>query len=305
MLSQTVTEQIVYLNGLYLPMCESQISTQDRGFLFGDGVYEVIPVYERTVFSFDEHLARLKNSLKATSIPNPLTDAEWLNLLNTLVAKHSWDNQFIYLQVTRGIQMQRDHMPADCLTPTLYAYSNPLKAVSDDIIKNGIKAITLDDIRWLNCDIKAITLLPNVMLKLACKHRNADDAILIAPNGNITEGTASNVFIVKNNTLLTPPNSSAILPGITRLLINRIAKAHGITVLEQNLTLDDLTSADEIWLASSTKEALPITQLNDLPVGSGKPGALWQLMRQHYQTYKHDFVAQYLAQQVQQQQQQQ
>jgi D-alanine transaminase len=301
--SQTVAEQIVYLNGHYLPMSESQISTQDRGFLFGDGVYEVIPVYSRTLFSFDEHLDRLKNSLRATSITNPLTDAQWRNLLNTLIAKHPWDDQFIYLQVTRGIQMQRDHMPADCLTPTIYAYTNPLKPVSQSIIEHGIKAITLDDIRWLNCDIKAITLLPNVMLKLACKHRDADDAILIAPNGHVTEGTASNVFIVKNGDLLTPPNSSAILPGITRLLINRIAKAHGINVLEQALTLNDLTTADEIWLASSTKEALPITQLNAVAVGAGKPGAVWQLMRQHYQAYKHDFVAQYLAEQQQQQQQ--
>jgi D-alanine transaminase len=285
-----LVEQIVYLNGQYLPMIESQISTQDRGFLFGDGVYEVIPVYSRHMFAIDEHLQRLKNSLKATSIPNPLTDIEWLELLNTLIAKHPWQDQYIYLQVTRGIQMHRDHLPADCLTPTLYAYTNPLKAVSEDVLENGLTAITLEDIRWLNCDIKAVTLLPNIMMKLAAKARNADDAILVSREGLITEGTASNCFIVKDGTLMTPPNGSSLLPGVTRLVIERIAIAHDIPMLEQEITLTDLESADEIWLSSSTKEALPVTRLNDLAVGTGKPGAVWQKMRGFYQAYKLAFI---------------
>ena len=286
-----INVQIVYLNGHYLPMLESQISTQDRGFLFGDGVYEVIPVYNRKLFAFPEHLQRLKNSLQAVSIQNPLTDAEWLEILNTLIARHPWTDQYIYLQVTRGIQMQRDHMPAECLTPTLYAYTNPLKAVSDSILENGITAITLEDIRWLNCDIKAITLLPNIMMKLAAKARNADDAILVSKEGFITEGTASNCFIVKDGTLITPPNSHSILPGVTRLVIERIAKAHGITMLEQAISLSELENADEVWLSSSTKEALPITRLNDLAVGTGKPGAVWQKMHRFYQQHKLAFIA--------------
>jgi D-alanine transaminase len=285
-----IAEQIVYLNGQYMPMMASQISTQDRGFLFGDGVYEVIPVYERKLFAFAEHLQRLKNSLQATSIPNPLTDTEWLELLNTLIAKHPWQDQYIYLQVTRGIQMHRDHLPEDCLTPTLYAYTNPLKAVSEDILENGLTAITLEDIRWLNCDIKAITLLPNIMMKLAAKARNADDAILVSREGFITEGTASNCFIVKDGTLMTPPNGNSLLPGVTRLLIERIALAHDIPLLEQEIALTDLESADEIWLASSTREALPVTRLNDLAVGTGKPGAVWQKMRRFYQAHKLAFI---------------
>ena len=289
-MNDSVNQQIVYLNGSYLPMMESQISTQDRGFLFGDGVYEVIPVYQRKLFRFDAHIQRLKNSLTATSITNPLSDSEWLEMLETLVAKHDWQDQYIYLQVTRGVQMQRDHLPADCLTPTIYAYTNPLKPVADNIIKNGIKVVSLDDIRWLSCDIKAITLLPNVMMKLAAKSQGADDAILITREGNISEGTASNTFIVKDGNLITPPNSNQILPGITRMVIESIASEHHIPMIEKNITLEDLNSADEIWLSSSTKEALPVTQLNGQAVGTGKPGALWLQMREHYQQHKQKFI---------------
>jgi len=289
-MTDSVNQQIVYLNGSYLPMMESQISTQDRGFLFGDGVYEVIPVYQRKLFRFDAHIQRLKNSLTATSIINPFSDSEWLEMLETLIAKHDWQDQYIYLQVTRGVQMQRDHLPADCLTPTIYAYTNPLKPVAENIIENGIKVVSLDDIRWLRCDIKAITLLPNVMMKLAAKSQGADDAILITREGNISEGTASNTFIVKDGALITPPNSNQILPGITRMVIESIATEYNIPMLEKNITLDDLNSADEIWLSSSTKEALPVTQLNGQAVGKGKPGALWLQMREYYQQHKQKFI---------------
>jgi len=289
-MSDTISQQIVYLNGSYLPMADSQISTQDRGFLFGDGVYEVIPVYQRKMFRFAEHLERLKNSLQAVSIVNTLTDSEWQHMLKTLIEKHDWQEQFIYLQVTRGVQMQRDHMPADCLTPTIYAYTNPLKPVAKSVIENGIKVVTLDDIRWLRCDVKAITLLPNVMMKLAAKSQGADDAILITREGTISEGTASNAFIVKDGHLITPPNSNKILPGITRLVLESIAKEHKIPMIEKSITLDELNSADEIWLSSSTKEALPVTELNGQPVGEGKPGPLWHKMRGYYQQHKQKFI---------------
>ncbi|MCF6298625.1 MAG: D-amino acid aminotransferase, partial [Thiomicrorhabdus sp.] len=269
-------EQIVYLNGHFMPMADSKISTQDRGFLFGDGVYEVIPVYNTQLFSFKEHLQRLKNSLAAVSISNPLTDSEWLTLLNTPIEKHPWQDQYIYLQVTRGVQMQRDHLPAEDLTPTVYAYTNPLKPVASHIIENGIKVITLEDIRWLKCDIKAITLLPNVMMKLAAKAQNADDAILVSREGLITEGTASNAFMVKDGTIFTPPISHQLLPGITRQVIERIANAHNIPLIEQNISEAMLNEADEIWLSSSTKEALPVTTLNGHAVGTGKPGPIWK-----------------------------
>lgn len=291
-MSDIISQQIAYLNGLYIPLAEAQISPQDRGFLFGDGVYEVIPVYNKTLFYFDEHLQRLKNSLAATGIANPLSDAQWEDILNTLIEKHSWQDQFIYLQVTRGVQMQRDHMPADCLSPTIYAYTNPLKSLTDEVLAKGVKVVTLEDIRWLRCDIKAITLLPNVMLKLAAKQQGADDAILISRDGYVAEGTASNAFIVKNGKLLTPPTSAKILPGITRLVIESIAKKHHIELIEKELTQDELEQAEEIWLTSSTKEALPVTSINGKPVGDGKPGVLWQTLRQHYQQHKQDIIEQ-------------
>ncbi|MBF6057159.1 MULTISPECIES: D-amino acid aminotransferase [Thiomicrorhabdus] len=281
-----VTEQIVYLNGEFLPMMEAQVSTQDRGFLFGDGVYEVIPVYQRQLFCFKEHLQRLKNSLQATSIANPLTDQDWLQLLNDLIERHPWQDQFIYLQVTRGVQMQRDHLPADCLQPTIYAYTNPLQPVSDAVLTNGIKAITLEDIRWMRCDIKAITLLPNIMMKLAAKAQGADDAILLSLDGYVNEGTASNVFIVKDGYLITPPNGKRLLPGVTRLVIERIAMNKQIPFKEAQISEQELHQADEIWLSSSTKEALPVTQLDGKKVGTGKPGAIWHTMRDHYQQTK-------------------
>ncbi|HBQ44830.1 MAG TPA: D-amino acid aminotransferase [Thiomicrospira sp.] len=271
-------KQTVYLNGQYYPIEEARISPQDRGFLFGDGIYEVIPVFNKKLFEFDAHLTRLNNGLAAISIANPLSSKEWQDILNKLIQTHPWDNQFIYLQVTRGVQLERNHLPDDCLTPSVYAYTNPLLPVSDYIIKNGIKAITLEDIRWLRCDIKAITLLPNVMMKIAAKQQGADDAILINRDGLISEGTASNVFIVQNGKLLTPPTSNKILPGITRLVIENIARDHDITILEQELTLTDLEKADEIWLTSSTKDALPVCQLNGKAVGTGKPGAVWLKM---------------------------
>lgn len=287
-MSTVINQQTAYLNGQYVPISEAQISTQDRGFLFGDGVYEVIPVYNKTLFYFDEHLQRLKNSLAAVSIKNPHTDAEWQALLNGLIEKHDWQDQFLYLQVTRGIQMQRDHMPADCLEPTVYAYTNPLKPVAAEIVENGIKVVTLEDIRWLRCDVKAITLLPNVMMKLAAKQQGADDAILVSPEGFITEGTASNMFMVKGNQLITPPNSNKILPGITRLVLEKLAKSHNIELIEKQFTQTELEQADEIWLSSSTKEALPVCRLNGNAVGTGKPGNLWLQMRKIYQAHKQE-----------------
>lgn len=282
--------QIVYLDGEFMPMNEARVSPMDRGFLFGDGVYEVIPVYQRQVFEWPAHLARLKYSLKATSITNPLSDQAWLDMIEQLIKRHEWADQFIYLQVSRGVQIPRDHLPAADLTPTVYAYTNPLKPVADHILQHGIKVISLEDIRWLRCDIKALTLLPNVMAKLQAQAAGVDDVILVRADGSVSEGSASNLFMVKDQTLITPPNSHKILPGITRLVIEKLAKRHHIDLIERDIQQAELNSADELWLTSSTKEALPITQLNGQAVGSGKPGPVWQTLRQHYQTYKNEIL---------------
>lgn len=285
-------QQIAYLNGQYLPIEQACISAQDRGFLFGDGIYEVIPVYQKRIFEFEAHLQRLKNSLAATSIPNPLTDCEWQQLCQNLVDKHPWEDQYLYLQVTRGVQIPRDHLPEGNLTPTVYAYTNALNPLPEKILTQGISVITLEDIRWLRCDIKAITLLPNIMMKLAAKEAGADDAILIARDGTVAEGTASNVFMVKDGALYTPPTDNKILPGITRKVIEAIAKAEKIPLYEQSILPEALAQADEIWLTSSTKEALPVTQLNGQPVGSGQPGQVWHTIRRHYQNFKMQFIQQ-------------
>lgn len=292
----TTSGQIAYLNGEYLPIEKAQISTQDRGFLFGDGVYEVIPVYQKHIFTFEAHLARLKQSLKATSILNPLEDEIWHKVLQKLVDLHPWQNQFLYLQVTRGVQMHRDHLPADCLTPTLYAYSNELKPVSENIKQNGIKVITLEDIRWLQCDIKAITLLPTVMMKMTARNQGADDAILVGRDGLVSEGTASNVFMVKNGQLITPTKSQHILPGITRSVIEKIAQQQKIPLIEKAITPDDLTEAEEIWLSSSTKDAIPVTELNGKLVGNGKPGQVWLQMQTYFDQAKQSFIEKELNQ---------
>ncbi|MBE0494142.1 MAG: D-amino acid aminotransferase [Thiomicrospira sp.] len=285
-----MNSQIVYLDGEFMPMDEARVSPMDRGFLFGDGVYEVIPVYQRQVFEWPAHLARLKYSLNATSITNPLSDQAWLEMIEQLIKRHEWADQFIYLQVSRGVQIPRDHLPAADLTPTVYAYTNPLKPVANHIIQHGIKVISLEDIRWLRCDIKALTLLPNVMAKLQAQAAGVDDVILVRADGTVSEGSASNLFMVKDQTLITPPNSHKILPGITRLVIEKLAQRHHISLIERDIQQDELNSADELWLTSSTKEALPITQLNGKAVGTGQPGPVWQTLRQHYQAYKNEII---------------
>jgi len=286
------TVQIAYLNGDYLPLEKAKISTQDRGFLFCDGVYEVIPVYQKQIFTLDAHIERLKHSLEATSILNPLTDNDWQKLLYKIVHLHPWQNQYLYIQVTRGVQLQRDHLPEPGLTPTLYIYSNELKPLASTIVENGISAITLEDIRWLLCDIKAITLLPNILLKMAAQQQVAQDAILIKPDGQVAEGTSNNVFILKDQTLFTPPNGTQILPGITRSVILKLAESHQIQFIEKPLSQKDLETADEIWLTSSTKNAVPVTQLNNQPVGNGRPGEIWQRFQCYFDREIQTFIEQ-------------
>lgn len=281
-----MTTQTVYLNGNFMPMDQAQISPMDRGFLFADGVYEVIPVYQGQLFEWDAHYQRLENSLAGVFIANPMDKQAWLSLLQKLIALHPWDDQFMYLQISRGQQIPRDHLPQADLIPTVFAYTNPLKPLADTIIANGIKVITLEDIRWQRCDIKSIALLPNVMAKYQAHAAGVDDVILINQQGYVTEGSASNMMMVKAGEIMTPPLSPNILPGITRQVIEKIANRHHIPFIEREIHQSELENADELWLASSTKEALPICQLNGQPIADGQPGAVWQQLRQHYQDYK-------------------
>jgi D-alanine transaminase len=274
-----------YLNGSFLPLEEARVSVMDRGFLFGDGVYEVIPVYGKRLFRLAHHLKRLQNSLDAVRICNPLTDDEWENILNALIKRNSGSDQAIYLQVTRGVVAKRDHAFPEDTPPTVFAMSTPVSASVEIASVTGIRAITLDDNRWKHCNIKAITLLPNVLLRQEAIDAGTAEAILIK-DGFAIEGAASNLFIVSNGILITPPNGPALLPGITRDLILELAANNAIPYREADITLDELLSADEIWLSSSTREISPVIRLDDTTVGEGTPGPAWKRMITLYQDYK-------------------
>lgn len=274
-----------YLNGEFRPLSEMQVSVMDRGFLFGDGVYEVIPVYGGRLFRLTHHLKRLRNSLDAVRIANPLSTDAWETMLNDLVGRNGGGDQAVYLQVTRGVAPRRDHAFPDNVSPTLFAMSTPMAASVDSDSVTGITAITLPDIRWKLCNIKAITLLPNVLLRQQAIDSDGAEAILIK-DGFAIEGAASNIFIVSNGLLITPANGPALLPGITRDLIIELAASHAIPFREADITEEQLFSADEIWLTSSTREISPVIRLDDNVIGGGIPGPLWRRMISLYQDYK-------------------
>ncbi len=278
-----MSDNQVFLNGEYLPIDEARVSVLDRGFIFGDGVYEVIPAYGNRPFRLEEHFRRLNNSLSAVRIDNPYSETQWAAIFDRLLAQHHGD-QSIYLHITRGVA-PRDHgFPADT-PPTVFVMCSPIAPTNPDYLSKGFAAITLDDIRWQYCRIKSIALLPNILLRQEALDNNATEAILIR-SGYVTEGSASNMFIVKDGVIKTPPHSDQLLPGITRDLIVELAQQQDMACEEATISEQELLDADEIWLSSSTKEILPITRLNDKPVGNGKPGAVWKTMYQHYQVYK-------------------
>lgn len=280
----------VYLNGEFMPVEQARVPVMDRGFLFGDGVYEVIPVYGGRLFRFQHHIQRLQNSLDGIRLANPLQDSEWEQLLtrlleNNAVKKGSQQDYSVYLQVTRGVAEKRDHLFPDKVIPTVYASCQPIAAVDPAILEQGISAITLEDNRWLRCNIKAITLLPNVLLRQQAANAGASEAILVR-DGQAIEGTASNLFVIQNGTLLTPPKGPQLLPGITRDLVLELAQQQGIPFQETQINTQKLNSADEIWITSSTREIVAVTRLDGQTIGDGKPGPAWHQIMEYYRQYK-------------------
>ncbi len=269
----------VYLNGEFLPLGEAKISVLDRGFLFGDGVYEVIPVYGGKPLRLTEHLRRLDQSLANIRMQPPLTDEAWSAIFDRLIS--GTHDQSIYLEVTRGVATKRDHAIPAGVAPTLFAMCTPIAPPPPA----GIRAITVEDIRWNRCDIKAITLLANVLLRQQALDTGAAEAILIR-DGKVLEGAASNIMIVLGGTLVTPPKGAAILPGITRDLVLELAAAQGVPTEERTIDLSELGQASEIWMTSSTREILPVIELDGKPVGEGKAGPLWAVLQSAYQAYK-------------------
>ncbi|MFQ5486814.1 MAG: D-amino acid aminotransferase [Gammaproteobacteria bacterium] len=277
----------VYLNGAFMPLEEAAISPLDRGFLFADGVYEVIPVYNGHLFRLEEHLQRLDLSLAGIRLESPHDHQGWRLILEGLVKRNPAPDQSLYLQITRGVA-HRDHgFPKDT-RPTVFAMSSPLAPLAAEIRERGVAAITLEDIRWRYCHLKTIALLPNILLRQEALDQDAVEAILIR-DGEVTEGAASNLFIVRAGRIITPPKGPRLLPGITRDLIVELGRTHDLEVVEAPVTPGELAQADEIWLTSSTREILPVTRLDGRAVGTGQPGPCWQRMIALYQAYKADY----------------
>ncbi|MGZ8176202.1 MULTISPECIES: D-amino acid aminotransferase [Methylobacter] len=271
----------VYLNGQYLPLADAKVSVMDRGFLFGDGIYEVIPSYSGSLFHFQEHMERLENSLSSIRLANPHDRAQWLEILTPLLDTSL--DQYIYLQITRGIDSKRDHTFPENVTPTVFAMSSNIVPLAN--LDSGVKAISVDDSRWELCNVKATTLLANILLRQQAVEKGCAEAILVK-DGYVTEGAASNIFAVIDGILITPPQGAEILPGITRDVILEIARKNNIPYSEDIISLDALKTASEIWLTSSTREIVPVVQLDNETIANGKPGPIWRIMNQLFQAYK-------------------
>ncbi len=275
---------LVYLNGEFKPIEEASISVLDRGFTFGDGVYEVIPIFNRKIFRFSEHITRLENSLREIYMSNPLKENEWRDIFNKLIDSLELANQSIYLQITRGVS-RRDHDISIADKPTVFAMSRPLETNN---FSSGIKAITHEDIRWQLCNIKATTLLPSILLRHKAKEQEARETILIRDK-YVTEGAASNVFVCTDDKILTPARTSHVLSGITRDLIVEILMHNDLPIVEGSISESKLLSAGEIWVTSSTWEIVPVVELDDKLVGNGRPGPLWKQANKLYQGFKNDY----------------
>ena len=270
-----------------MPVEEATVSVMDRGFLFGDGVYEVIPVFGNKLLRVEEHLNRLQNSLNRICLSNPHSNQEWAEIFSDLLKKNGGEDRAVYLQISRGVYPKRDLGIKAGHPPTIFAMVLQVTPPDIEIVSAGISVVTVDDFRWSACDIKSTSLVANVMLKQQAVAADVGDAILIK-NRMVSEGTASNVFIVKNGVLITPPTGHKLLPGITRDLVIEIAKNNTILVEEREVKEAELYDADEIWMTSSTREIAPVISLNGEAVGSGSAGPVWKRIVDLYQQYKQE-----------------
>jgi D-alanine transaminase len=275
---------MVFLNGKFMPVEEARVPVLDRGFIFGDGVYELIPVYSRVPFRMDEHLARLERSLAAVRIRNPYSRAEWRDIILQLVAKQPFEDQGVYFQVTRGVA-KRDHAFPKDSAPTVFVMSNPLVNPPQELVERGAAAVSAVDDRWHRCDIKSISLIGNCLLRQVSADVGAVETILLR-DGKLTEASASNVFVVKGGVILSPPKSNLILPGITYDVIAEIAQAAGLPLDYRDISEAEVRGADEIWVTSSSKEVLAVVTLDGQPVAGGKPGPMFRRVHALYQEFK-------------------
>ncbi len=279
---------IVYLNGRFLPLEEARVPVLDRGFIFGDGVYEVIPTYSRHPFRLREHLERLQQSLHGIRLKSPHTLEQWEALVIELIERNSLQDQSVYLQVTRG-PAPRDQAFPKQVTPTVFLMCMELVTPSRDLVQHGASAVSARDIRWDRCDLKVISLLPNVLLRQMSADVGAAETIMFR-DGILTEGSASNIFAVENGIILTPPKDNHVLPGITYDVVLELAAGEGIRVEFGHFEEARIRRADELWCTSSTKEILAIVELDGQPVANGKPGPIFHRMYQLYQAYKNEVM---------------
>ncbi|THF62110.1 D-amino acid aminotransferase [Pseudothauera rhizosphaerae] len=276
---------ICHLDGRYLPLREARVSPMDRGFLFGDGAYEVIPVYSRRPFRLEEHLARLARTLAALRLPDPHGAAGWAEIVREIVARNAWEDQSVYLQVTRGADDKRSHAFPVPIRPTVFLMSEELVTPPAAQLETGVAAVGAADFRWLRCDLKTVALLANCLLRQQAVDHGCAETVLFR-DGFLTEGSASNIFIVRDGVVLAPPKSHLMLPGITYDVVLELAERHGQPHQVREILEDEVRSADEIWMTSSTKEVLAITTLDGRPVGSGRPGPVGRQMYAWYQDFK-------------------
>jgi len=274
----------VFLNGKLLPVEDAKVSVLDRGFIFGDGIYELVPVYSRVPFRLEEHLARLERSLGEAKIRNPYSRKQWRDHIHGLIDAQPFEDQGVYFQVTRGVA-KRDHAFPQNVEPTVFMMANPLVNPPQAAVERGGAAVSAQDNRWLRCDIKSISLIGNVLLRQLSAEAEAVETILFR-DGKLTEASASNVFIVKRGVIVSPPKSNLILPGITYDVIAELAQANALPMEFREVSEAEVRGADEVWVSSSSKEVFAIVTLDGKPVGDGKPGPLFRRMHQLYQEFK-------------------
>jgi len=279
-----MTSPIAHFNGKLMPLERISISPLDRGFIFGDGVYEVIPVYGGVALRAREHFERLQRSMDEIRLKNPHSVAEWIALTQELLGHHP-GNQSVYVQVTRGAPQKRDHVMPKDLAPTVFMMCSALSSPTKEQVENGVACVTAPDFRWEKCHIKSTSLLGNVLARQISADAGATETILIR-DGMLTEASASNVFMVKAGAVAAPPRDNLILLGITYDLLVRLADEGAVRLEIRPVTEAELRSADEIWLTSSTKEVLAVTTLDGKPVGAGKPGPVFHRMHALYQEHK-------------------
>lgn len=274
-----------HLDGQILPLAEARISPLDRSFLFGDGIYEVIPVHGGRLFRPAAHLARLERSAAALQLRNPHDRDAWESLLAELLAANGGGEQYIYLQLSRGAEWGRNHAPLPDITPAVFAYGSPWPQPAESTLQQGLPCITAEDNRWGRCDIKSTALLANVLLRQLAVDAGAAEAILLS-GGLLREASASSVLVVIDGTVIAPPNSTHILPGTSRLVVEELCDALGIPRREADITEAQLRGAQEIWLSAATREVQPVTRLDGRAVGDGRPGPLWRRVYDAWQQLK-------------------